>query len=247
MSSKTAVVFGATSAIAHATSRFLAEEGYKLVLVGRDSERLRACATDLGARFRATTACYVAELGEISAQAALVEKIVAEQGTPDLALVAYGILGDQSRAETDLREAGRILHLNYVSPVNLLQIVANVMRARKQGVIVGISSVAGDRGRASNYFYGSAKAGFTAFLSGLRAKLSHDGVHVVTVKPGFVDTPMTAHVKKGPLFASPEQVARGIVKAVHGRKNVVYLPVFWCLIMTIIRLLPESIFKKLKF
>lgn len=135
--------------------------------------------------------------------------------------------------------------VNFVSAASLLSHLANLMEKRRGGTIAVISSVAGDRGRQSNYVYGAAKAGLSAFASGLRNRLQKSGVSVVTIKPGFVDTPMTAHVKKGPLFATPEAVARGIVKAIDRRKDVVYVPGFWRPIMWLIRSIPERIFKRL--
>ena len=166
---------------------------------------------------------------------------------PDIVVCAFGYLGDQTIAQTDWDECNQILTSNYSGAVSVLNLIANEMESRKSGVIVGISSVAGDRGRQSNYFYGSAKAGFTAYLSGLRNRLFKSNVHVVTVKPGFVATKMTEGLKlPPPLTAKPEQVALKIFKAVEKRKNVIYVLSLWRWIMLVITVIPESIFKKLK-
>jgi short-subunit dehydrogenase len=142
--------------------------------------------------------------------------------------------------------AQEMLTANYVGAVSVLERLAPHLERRKQGLIVGVSSVAGDRGRQSNYFYGSAKAGFSTYFQGLRNRLAKSGVRVLTVKPGFVDTPMTRHLKKGLLFASPETIARGLIKAVRQKRNVVYLPGYWRWIMLVVRSVPEFIFKKMK-
>jgi decaprenylphospho-beta-D-erythro-pentofuranosid-2-ulose 2-reductase len=165
---------------------------------------------------------------------------------PYMVVCAVGLLGDQAISERDAASARLVMDTNYVAPVLLLGEIANRMEQRGSGVIVGISSVAGERGRASNYVYGSAKAGFTAFLSGLRARLARRGVRVITVKPGFVATRMTAGMKLPPILtAKPKDVADGISKAIRRHRDVVYVRGIWMVIMALIRALPEPLAKRL--
>jgi decaprenylphospho-beta-D-erythro-pentofuranosid-2-ulose 2-reductase len=166
---------------------------------------------------------------------------------PDVVVCVFGYLGNQDKALTDWTEAHRIIDTNYTGAISILNVMANLFEKRGSGVIAGISSVAGERGRQSNFIYGSAKAGFTAYLSGLRNRLTKRGVHVVTVKPGFIDTRMTAGLKlPGPLTASPTQVAKSIVKAIGSKRNTIYVLSVWFWIMWVIRNIPEFVFKRLK-
>ena len=166
-------------------------------------------------------------------------------GGIDVALIAHGVLGDQSAAEKDFGVAERAFQTNLLSPVSLVTWLANYFADRKSGTIAVISSVAGDRGRKSNYVYGATKSGISAFVQGVRNRVDRLGVNVLTIKPGFVATPMTAHLPGGLLFASPEDVARGIAKAIDRRKDVVYVPAYWRPILWIVRSIPERIFKRL--
>jgi short-subunit dehydrogenase len=236
------IVFGSTSGIAAATARILAARGADLFLVGRDPAKLEAVAADLRVRGRGAIHAEVADLNEAGGHEALVARGFAALGRVDGVLVAQGLLGDQRACERDPVQAAAIYATNLAGPALLAQRCANALVEQGGGVLVGLSSVAGDRGRQSNYFYGSAKAGFTAFLAGLRHRLHGSGVQVVTVLPGFVDTPMTAALPKNALFASPEAVAHGILAAVARRRRVAYLPGFWRLIMAIVRAVPEAIF-----
>lgn len=243
---KKVLVLGATSAIAQSTCRLLAARGASLYLVGRNPARLDAVARDLTVRGARHVAQEVRDLDDTSSHAGLVARAEGALGGLDGALLAHGVLGEQRAAEASWEEASRLLHTNFLSAASLLTHLANRFEAQRDGTLVVISSVAGDRGRQSNYVYGTAKGALSVFLQGLRNRLHRAGVAVVTVKPGFVDTPMTAHLKKGALWASPEQVARGIVRAADRRRNEVYLPGFWRLIMALIRSVPESVFKRLK-
>ena len=166
---------------------------------------------------------------------------------PDQVLIAYGMLGDQPAAEEDAEATRAIIDVNFTSAALWLQMAAkHLSRDRPRSIIV-ISSVAGDRGRRSNYVYGAAKAGLTAFAEGLAHRLYGTNLHVLNVKPGFVDTPMTAHLERGgPLWASPDQIAACIEQAVRRKQAVAYTPRFWWPIMTIIRLLPRPIFFRTK-
>jgi decaprenylphospho-beta-D-erythro-pentofuranosid-2-ulose 2-reductase len=245
------VIFGATSAIAHEAARAWAQRGAQLFLVGRNSDKLQSCLDDLrvrsGPQGTAQVHMAVADLDDLSNHAELISQALKRMSGIDVALIAYGSLPDQSACEVDLDLAQRQICTNALSPIHLAGLLGNHMQAQKKGCIAVISSVAGDRGRQSNYIYGSAKGMVSLFLQGLRNRLYPYGVAVVNIKPGFVDTPMTAGFdKKGPLWASAEQVGRGIVKAVDGRKDDVYLPGFWRLIMTVICHVPETLFKRLK-
>ena len=233
------LVLGATSAIAQAAARLWAERGDELLLVGRDAAKLAAVADDLRTR-GGTVATLVQDLNED--QGALAEKA----GEAEVVLVAQGILGDAHRRDTDPDTAELVLRTNLVGPVRLMTLLAP--RLRRGACIAALSSVAGDRGRAKVGVYGASKAGLDSFLSALRQRLSPAGIRVLALKPGFVDTPMTAALPKTALFATPAQIARGIVRAVDsGRDGVVYLPWWWRLIMLAIKALPERVFKRLKF
>lgn len=240
------MVFGATSAIAQAAQRAWAERGDALFLVGRDAARLETLRADLKTRGASQVEVAVCDALDFARHEALLDEAERALGGLDVLLVAHGTLSDQARAETDAAYARREVDINFGSVVSLVTPAATRFAARKAGVIAVISSVAGDRGRASNYVYGSAKAATTAFLSGLRNRLHGTGVTVLTVKPGLVDTPMTSHVKKGLLVAPAERVGRGIVRAVDKRKDVVYLPGFYRPIMFVIRHIPEPVFKRLR-
>lgn len=237
------VVIGATSAIAAATLKhFTAKE---LCLVGRSEQKLKAVRQDLTVRGAQHVRIMVADVGEPDVAAGFHEKLLAEFGEFDSIIVAHGDLPDQSKAQESYEVARKAFDVNFLSIVALLTPVANYMEERERGTMVVIGSVAGDRGRKSNYIYGAAKGATSVFLQGLRNRLYPSGVTVITVKPGFVDTPMTAHIRKGPLFASADTVAAGIVRAMNRGSDIVYLPWFWLIIMTIICSIPERIFKRL--
>lgn len=236
-----AAIFGATSKIAQEVARILAARGDALFLVGRNQIQLEAVAEDLRVRGAANVSCAVADLDDL----ALHPQLLSQAGAFDLLLVAQGILGDPAVTDNDVAAAEQVLRTNLLSPISLLTLAAKTATAG--ACLAAISSVAGDRGRKKNGAYGASKAGLDAFLSALRQRMVARGVGVLTIKPGFVDTPMTAQMPKGPLFASAALVARGIVGAVDARRDVVYLPGFWRLIMFVLRALPESIFKKLDF
>ena len=240
------LVVGATSAIAEATTRRFAQRGDALFLAARSVERLQAIADDLRVRSAAQVEIAPFDARDFASHAALVDQAEAALGGLDLMLIAHGTLPEQKACEASFDEALRELQVNALSVMSLLTAVANRFEQQHRGTIAVISSVAGDRGRQSNYVYGSAKAAVTAFLGGLRNRLQPAGVHVLTIKPGFVDTPMTRDFPKGLLWASPAAIARGIEKAIDQRKDVVYLPWFWRPVMRLIREIPEPIFKKLR-
>jgi len=163
----------------------------------------------------------------------------------DTVLIAHGILGNPQETQNDYQKAEEVIRTNFLSIVSLLTIISPYFESQKKGTIAVISSVAGDRGRKSNYIYGCSKAALNVYLQGLRGRLASANVSVITIKPGFVDTPMTAGFKRGPLFSSPRVIAKGIEQAIRMRKNVVYLPGYWRWIMVIIKVIPETVFKKL--
>ena len=238
-------IIGATSAIAHATAKCFAKDGAELFLVGRTPEKLMAIADDLKVRGAKQVETFVLDVSEFDRHQEMIEHAITTLNGLDMLLIAHGTLGDQRKCELSVAETLREFTNNCTSVVSLLTIAANHFEQQKRGCIAVISSVAGDRGRQSNYVYGSAKAGVSTFLQGLRNRLAKSGVAVLTVKPGFVDTPMTASVKKGPLFASSQKVGQGIYQAMQQGRDIVYLPWFWQPIMFVIKSIPEAIFKKM--
>lgn len=239
------LVIGAASAIAHETMKHAAREGGAFYLVGRTQHKLNAVADDLKAQGAHSATPAALDLTEHDQHAALIQQATDALGGLDVVFVAHGTLTDQARAQKDAAYALHDFDVNFTSTLHLLTLVAQKMEAQQRGLIVVISSVAGDRGRGSNYVYGSAMAAKTAFVSGLRNRLSQSNVHVMTVKPGFVDTPMTADVPKNPLFASAPRVGASIYQAMKQQRDLIYVPFFWRYIMFIIRAIPESIFKRL--
>lgn len=240
------LIIGATSAIAGAIARAYARRGARLFLAGRDARRLEILADDLRVLGAKAVAVHDIDLADFAVHAELIESASAWLERIDLTLIAHGILGDQRAEEGDFAQARRNFEINALSPISLLTHLVPVYRAQGQGTLAAIASVAGDRGRQSNFVYGAAKGALAIYLQGLRNRLYPDGVHVLTIKPGFVDTPMTRDFPKGPLWVGPEVIARGIVRAVARRRNVVYLPWFWRPIMAIIKAIPEPLFKRLK-
>ena len=241
------LIVGASSAIAEAVARLFAAQGDMLYLVGRRAEALEAIAADLRVRGAARAQTEVMDANTIERHAALLDNADAALGGLDTVLIAHGTLSDQAVCQKSVALTFQELHTNALSVIALLTLVATRFEAQRSGMIAVISSVAGDRGRQSNYVYGTAKAAVSTFLSGLRQRLHKSSVHVVTIKPGFVDTPMTRGFPKGLLWAQPERVARDIVTAMEKGKDVVYTPGFWRVIIWIIESLPEKIFKSLSF
>ncbi len=241
------LIIGATSAIAEACARVWAQRGDRVFLAARGQAQLQSVADDLRTRGANFVGFKVFDATAFDQHAALLADATQAMGGLDTVLIAHGTLSDQDRAQKDVAYALKEVEVNGTSVVALMGRVAEQFEAQKRGCIGVISSVAGDRGRQSNYVYGSAKALVSAFASGLRQRLHKVGVSVVTIKPGFVDTPMTAHLPKGgPLWAKPDQVARDIVGGMDKGRSIVYTPGFWRLIMLIIKHIPEFVFVKLK-
>jgi decaprenylphospho-beta-D-erythro-pentofuranosid-2-ulose 2-reductase len=240
------LIIGAASAIAEATARIYASRGAKLFLVARNAQKLKDLAADLKVRGAADVATETLDVNHTAQHPLVLDQAWAFLHTIDVVLLAHGTLPSQPACEASVETALAEFATNATSTLALLTPIANRMEAQHQGTIAVISSVAGDRGRASNYLYGSAKAAVSSFLSGLRQRLEKQGVNVLTIKPGFVDTPMTRDFKKGALWAKPQSIAQGIVRAIDRHKAVVYLPWFWSIIMLIIKHIPEFLFKRIK-
>ena len=238
------LIVGASSALATEVARRYAARGATLVLASRNPARLAAVGDDLRVRGAAEVVTEVLDLLDRPRHAEVVRR--AFEGRLDIALIAPGDLPDQARCQTEPQEAARTLELNLVSTVELLTLLAGAFEAQGSGTIAVISSVAGDRGRQSNYVYGAAKAGVSVFLQGLRQRLHRAGVRVVTLKPGFVDTPMTAHLPRNPLASSARRAGGAIYRAIEARRDVAYIPWFWRPVMALIRAMPETLFKRLR-
>ncbi len=242
------LIIGATSAIAEACARRWAERGATLYLLARDRQRLQAIADDLRVRGSAEIGTDVLDVNDFAEHEKAIEQARAALGGIDVALIAHGTLPDQGECRLSVEHTMQEFTTNGSAAIALMNHLARVFEGQGHGTLAVISSVAGDRGRASNAVYGAAKAAVSAYASALRQHLGRHGVDVLTIKPGFVDTPMTAHLGgKGALWATPERIAAGIVRAVERRRSIVYLPWFWRPIMTLIRLLPEFLFRRMRF
>ncbi len=242
---KRILVLGATSGIAEATSRLWAARGDSLFLVGRNAEKLGAVAADLKTRGASYVGTAVADLDDTSKHPELLAHAVNSLAGLDIAFLTLGVLGDATEAERTFAEAGPILHTNFNAPASLLTWLANYCAQRHHGTLAVLSSVAGDRGRKSNYVYGSSKAGLSAFTDGLRNRIDREGVRVMTIKPGPVKTAMTEGMAGSAKFADVESVAATLVREIDKGTAVVYVPGVWRVIMAVIRLIPDRVFKKL--
>lgn len=240
-------MLGATSAMAVELSRLHADKGDELVLCARNTDALSTVEKDLTSRGQSTVHTIGIDFSHPDSYGDIASKALAMVQNVDIWYVCYGTLPDQAQCEQSIEETLAAIDINFTSVVRILTPIANIIQENQQGSIVVISSVAGDRGRLSNYVYGASKGGLSLFLQGLRNRLQHSGGHVLTVKPGFVSTPMTAHLdQSGPLWATPDKVARHIYRAVEKKKDVVYTPWFWLPIMLIIKSIPEVVFKRLR-
>jgi len=241
---QTVLILGATSDMAEAIAYAYAEKGNHVILAARNSARLERTRADMEIRFGQSPAVVEFDAQDFASHGTFYGNLPA---APDVVVCVFGYLGDNEKALADFAEARQIINVNYTGAVSILNVAANALAAKGSGTIIGISSVAGERGRQSNFHYGSAKAGFTAYLSGLRNYLFHKNVHVLTVKPGFVKTKMTAGMPLNPkLMATPQQIAKDVVRAAAKKKNVLYSLWMWKYIMAIIRNIPEGMFKKMK-
>jgi len=241
---QTVLILGAVSDIAEAIAYAYAERGDEVILAARNISRLDRVSADMQIRFGKTPTIAEFDAVDFNSHSAFYQNL---PKAPDTVVCVFGFMDDNINAINDFAIAKQIIDVNYTGAVSILNIAANAMASKGKGTIIGISSVAGERGRQSNFIYGSAKAGFTAYLAGLRNYLFHKGVHVLTVKPGFVKTKMTANMPLNPkLTAQPKQIAKDVLKAADKKKNVLYSLWMWKYIMAIIKNIPEGVFKKLK-
>ncbi|MDV7145288.1 SDR family NAD(P)-dependent oxidoreductase [Tropicimonas sp. TH_r6] len=241
---QTWLILGATSSMARALSRKLAEQGAQLLLAGRDLTDLEASAADCRLRGAPLAEVLRFDARDPGTFQPILDRMADLDGTPNAA-VFVGSMPPQEEIDTDPSLIDGTVADSFTGPARLLHGLAPLLEARGAGTIVGVSSVAGDRGRVGNYVYGAAKSGFTTYMSGLRNRLGRSGAHAITVKPGFVDTAMTWGLEGMFLVAPPEAVADSILNAVEKKKNVIYTPFFWRYIMMIIRAVPEPIFRKM--
>jgi len=239
------LIAGATSAIAQETAKHFAQDGDNLFLVARNPEKLQAVADDLRARGAGKVATFNMDMNAVDRHEEMWRSAETAIGAVDTLLVAYGVLPNQEACSQDVQRTLDTFQTNAVSVIALLTMVANIFAERREGSIAVISSVAGDRGRRSNYIYGASKGALNIFLQGLRNRLYRSHVHVLTIKPGMVDTPMTAHMRKGPLFADPKPVGERIYRAIVNKEDTIYVPWFWRWVMIAIKAIPESVFKRL--
>ncbi len=243
---KKVLIIGATSSIAEHCARMWAERGYILYLVARNEEHVRTISNDLEVRGAAKVFFDCKDLNDNDSHKAIIDAAKNSMDGIDILLIAHGTLSDQKSCEQSVQETLSEIKTNALSTISLLTLIANVFEAQRCGVIAVISSVAGDRGRASNYVYGSAKAMINSFASGLRQRLQKSNVSVVTIKPGFVDTPMTHKFKKGMIWAKPTTVAAKIVSAIDLKKDEIYVPSFWMGVMLFIKAIPNTVFKRME-
>lgn len=243
---KNILIIGSTSAIATACARLWADTRARFFVVGRDQAKLTYLVKDLMVRGADACYAYQMDVNRFDDHAVMLDTCFERLGSVNVVLVAHGTLPDQKACETDVNLAVSEFTTNSLSVIALLTRLATRMETQKHGCIAVISSVAGDRGRPSNYLYGTAKAAVNTFCEGLRARLAKSGVHVLTIKPGFVDTPMTQGLNlPAMLVAPPERVARDIVRAEKQRLNILYTPWFWRGVMAIIRNIPANLFKRM--
>ncbi len=241
------LIIGASSAIAVASARLFAARSASLFLVARNEEKLAELAADLKVRGATKVGEQQLDVLDHDQHAAAIKNAQDFLGDIDVALICHGSLPDQELMETDFSAARREIDVNGLSVISLLTELAAVMKAQHGGCLATVTSVAGDRGRQPNFVYGAAKSLVSTYLQGLRGKLLPHGVHVIDIRPGLVDSPMTAQFEKGPLWSSPELVASKIISAIDKKKNLVYAPGYWRIIMAVVRSIPEALFKRLKF
>lgn len=241
------LIIGANSAIAKATARLYAESGAELFLIARNEERLKELAEDLNVRGATISGILALDLSKIAEHKKALESAIHALEKIDLALICHGDLPDQKACEGNFKTAQKAITVNGLSTISLLTVLADVFKTQGFGSIAVITSVAGDRGRQPNFVYGAAKALVSTYLQGLRGALLPFGVHVLDIKPGLVDSPMTAGLEKGALWSSPELIAECIVSGVRRKRLTIYAPGYWRLIMMVVSSIPEFIFQRLKF
>jgi decaprenylphospho-beta-D-erythro-pentofuranosid-2-ulose 2-reductase len=240
----TVLILGATSDIGQAIAVKYARAGYHLQLAARDTADLQSLSSDCSIRYNIHCSTHSFNATAFDTHHSFFHSLPV---VPDITVLVFGYMDTNEAATADHQKLLNTIHVNYTGAVSILNIISRTYKKQGSGVIAGISSVAGERGRATNYIYGSAKAGLTAYLSGLRNEMFSHGVHVVSILPGFVYTRMTENMKLPPLLtATPAQVAETVYAAVAKKKNLVYVKWFWRWIMYIIKAIPEFMFKKMK-
>ena len=245
--SKIILVIGATSAIAKETCKHFAAEKASFFLVGRNEQKLQVIERDLSARGAARVKCYACDLLDFSQHGKILDEAVAAYGKLDIVFIAHGVLPDQQKAQEQYAVAEEAIRVNFLSVVSLLTPIATYLEKQRSGMLAVLSSVAGDRGRASSYVYAATKGGLNVFLEGLWQRLQRSGVDVLNIKPGYIDSPMTAHLPKGLLFSKIEIAGLEIYKAILKRKSVAYIPPYWRYIMLVVIHMPRFLFKRMNF
>ena len=243
---KKILIIGATSAIAEQCARIWAARGNEIYLVARNKERIRTIAADLKVRGATQIYTYCTDLNNIDSHDDFFDIAEDKMSRIDIVLIAHGTLPNQKSCERNIKETLGEIQTNAISTISLLTLISNRFERKKDGTICVITSVAGDRGRASNYIYGSAKAMVSSFISGLQQRLNKSSVKIINIKPGFVDTPMTKAFKKGLIWVKPNKVAEKIVKAIDAGCSEIYIPAIWRVIMALIKVIPNKFFFKLK-
>lgn len=242
------LIIGIGSEIAYHTALAYAKGGNDLYCTSRSFDNSNKIVEDLKIRSNNKNIVpYEFVPTDLSSHKLFFDRLILENGLPDLILIAYGSLPDNEKIKRNFTLINEEFNTNFISGSSIVNYFSNKFEEKNSGTIAVISSVAGDRARGSNYIYGTAKGALSLFLQGVRSSLSGTKVKIITIKPGFVDTKMTSHLPKSFLFAKPEKVATDIINGIKKGKDVIYTPKFWFLIMFLIKLLPESIFKKLKF
>jgi short-subunit dehydrogenase len=241
------LLIGANSAIATAVARLYASDGHSLFLVGRDLAKLETLRDDLTVRGAGGVALVELDITHTARHTELIERAHTALGTIELAIICHGLLPDQEKCERDFTALQASLDVNVISTLSLLVELGKYFGIQGKGSLAVITSVAGDRGRRSNYVYGASKSMISTFLEGLRGRLHDSGVNVIDIRPGLVDSPMTRELKKGPLFSTPERVARCIVKGIKKNRTTLYAPAYWRFVMLVVKAIPQRLFKRLRF
>ena len=240
------IIIGATSAIARSTARLYAEQNSQIFLVGRDEGRLRELKADLELRGANSIENLTLDITNINEHANVINKSIQFLGHIDIAIICHGSLPDQKKCESNFREIEKAININGLTTISFCTEISKQLELQKAGTLAVITSVAGDRGRQPNFIYGAAKSMVSTYLQGLRGKLLPFDVHVIDIKPGLVDSPMTAKFEKGALWSTPELVAIDIVSGIKKKRHTIYTPSYWRFIMAAVCSIPEVIFKKIK-
>ncbi len=241
------LIIGATSAIAKCAARIYAEHNNALHLIARNEKKLEELCCDLKVRGATAVSYSVLDLNKFAEHQGTLSRAFAELDGVDIALICHGSLPDQQRVENDFKQAHKEINTNGLSVISLLTSLAPRLMEQRHGTIAVITSVAGERGRQPNFVYGAAKSLVSTYLQGLRGRLFAHNIHVLDIRPGLVDSPMTARFEKGMLWSSPERVAAKITKSIEKKSHTIYAPAYWRPIMLVLRCIPEFVFKRLKF